>query len=91
MLVSKQFLRSFAELANRYQWDKTDIAEIKEATRADPELRFYWETLAEAHRNGYEQTKQNGHIRLFTWINECDQLRPLFIEEKARLREMGKI
>jgi hypothetical protein len=69
MLVSKQFLMLFAELANRYKWDKNDIEEIKEATRRDPELKIYWETLGKAHRNGYEQKKENGYIRLFKWIN----------------------
>jgi hypothetical protein len=70
MRVSKQFLKDFAYLANRYGWTPADIDEIKSATRTNPGLLRYWTNLAIAHRAGYEQTTANGFIRLHTW---CEQ------------------
>lgn len=67
MKVSKQFMRDFAYLANRYGWTPADIEEIKAATRANPALLQYWQNLAIAHRAGYEQTRENGYIRLHVW------------------------
>jgi hypothetical protein len=68
MQVSKQFLKDFAYLANRYGWTSADIEEVKTVTRMNPEpMRRYWSTLATAHRTGYEQTKENGFIRLQAW------------------------
>jgi len=68
MKVSKQFLRDFAYLANRYGWTVADIEEAKAATRAHPEQSMrYWTNLAIAHQAGYEQTPENGHIRLHAW------------------------
>lgn len=68
MKVSKQFLRDFAYLANLYAWTPADIEEIKEQTRANPEaMRRYWTNLAIAHQAGYEQTPENGYIRLREW------------------------
>lgn len=66
--VSKRFLIDFAELANRYKWDSNDIAEVKQATRENPSLVKYWETLAKAHRDGYDQKKENNYIRLSEWL-----------------------
>lgn len=71
MKVSKAFLKDFAYLANRYGWTPADIEDIKAATRANPEpMRRYWTTLAAAHRAGYEQTPENGFIRLQAWCAE---------------------
>ena len=68
MNVSKQFLRDFSYLANRYGWTPAEIEEIKEQTRANPnEMCRYWTNLAIAHRAGYEQTVENGYIRLREW------------------------
>jgi hypothetical protein len=68
MQVSKSFLRDFAYLANRYGWNAVDIKEMKAAVRARPDDgRRYITTLAAAHRAGYEQTPDNGYIRLHAW------------------------
>lgn len=67
MRVSKQFLRDFAYLANRYGWTPAEIEDVKQATRENPELVRYWRNLAVAHRAGYEQTKENGFVRLREW------------------------
>jgi len=68
MKVSKQFLKDFAYLANLYGWTAEDIEDIKAQTRANPEpITRYWKNLAAAHKAGYEQTKENGYIRLQTW------------------------
>ena len=68
MKVSKQFLRDFAYLANRYGWTAGDIEEIKAQTRAAPvPMVRYWSTLAAAQRGGYEQTLENGYLRLSAW------------------------
>jgi hypothetical protein len=69
MNVSRQFLRDFAYLANHYGWTPADIEDVKADTRASPGLVDYWTVLANAHRAGYEQTPQNGYIRLVDW---CD-------------------
>lgn len=68
MKVSRDFLRDFAYLANLYRWDAADIEDVKAQTRAAPELRRYWTTLAAAHRAGYEQTRENGFERLEAWM-----------------------
>ena len=71
MNVSRAFLKDFAYIANRYGWTATDIEEVKVATRTDPDrMCHYWTTLAAAHRAGYEQTPENGFLRLHTW---CEQ------------------
>lgn len=70
MKVSKGFLRNFAYLANRYGWMPADIEEIKAHTRANPSMVRYWTLLAAAHRAGYEQTAENGYIRLQAWCTE---------------------
>lgn len=68
MKVSKQFLKDFAYLANRYGWNAADIEDVKAQTRSDPELmRAYWTNLAAAHRAGYEQISENGYMRLAAW------------------------
>lgn len=67
MLVSKQFLRDFAYIANYYGWTDADVEEVKKQTRASPELRYYWSELAAAHRAGYRQTKENNYMRLAEW------------------------
>jgi hypothetical protein len=72
MNVSKSFLRQFAYLANRYQWTPAEIEEIKAATRENPSLVRYWRNLAIAHQAGYEQSKENGFIRLADWCRARD-------------------
>jgi hypothetical protein len=68
MQVSKSFLQDFAYLANRYGWTVADIEEMKAAVRTNEDAgRRYVATLAAAHRAGYEQTQQNGYIRLYAW------------------------
>lgn len=67
MKVSKQFLKDFAFLANYYQWTPADIADVKDYTRDNPDMLRYWSTLAAAHRDGYEQTRENNFIRLRNW------------------------
>lgn len=68
MNVSKQFIWDFAYLANLYQWDAVDIEDVKAQTRANPEeMRAYWTSLAAAHRAGYQQTHDNGYMRLGQW------------------------
>ena len=71
MNVSRQFLRDFAYLANRYGWTTADVEEVKAETRelGEPMVR-YWQTLAVAHRAGYEPTPQNGYLRLDAWFAE---------------------
>lgn len=71
MLVSKTFLRDFAYVANRYGWTPADIEEMKAAIRANEETgKRYISALAAAHRAGYEQTPENGFIRLDAWCAE---------------------
>lgn len=65
--VSKAFLRDFAQLANFYEWNAEVIEEMKQAVRDSSEMREYLEALADAHRRGYRQTKENGFIRLHHW------------------------
>jgi hypothetical protein len=68
MQVSKTFLKDFAYIANRYGWTAADIEEMKAAVRTNEDAgRRYVTTLAAAHRAGYEQTKDNGYIRLHAW------------------------
>ena len=70
MNVSRAFLKDFAYIANRYGWNAEDIEAVKVATRADPDrMTHYWTLLASAHRAGYEQTPENGFMRLHDW---CD-------------------
>ena len=68
MKVSRDFLKDFAYIANLYGWNAADIEDAKAQTRASPKLmREYWTGLAAAHRNGYEQTPDNGYMRLAQW------------------------
>jgi hypothetical protein len=71
MQVSKSFLRDFAYLANRYEWTAADIEEMKAAVHSNEDAgRQYITTLAAAHRAGYEQTRDNGYMRLHAWCAE---------------------
>jgi hypothetical protein len=67
MKVSRQFIQDFAYIANFYGWTPADIEDVKAQTRVSAELRGYWTELARAHRAGYRQTENNGHIRLAAW------------------------
>jgi hypothetical protein len=68
MLVSKSFIQDFAYLANRYGWTPADVEEMKAAIRQnEPAGKHYITVLAGAHRDGYVQTPENGHIRLEAW------------------------
>ena len=83
MNVARAFLKDFAYLANRYGWNAKDIEEVKAATRADPEcMTQYWTLLASAHRAGYEQTPENGFIRLHAWCKSNRFPNPLFETEE---------
>ena len=81
MNVSRQFLKDFAYLANRYGWTPETVEEVKADTRANPALIDYWTAIAAAHRDGYEQTPENGHIRLSQWLQE--QGTPNLLKEGA--------
>ena len=68
MKVSRQFLQDFAYVANRYDWNVADIEEVKVDVRAaGAPMVDYISTLAAALRVGYEQTPENGYMRLHTW------------------------
>lgn len=67
MKISKQFITDFAYLANHYQWTPADVEDVKAYTRDNPDMLRYWTALANAHRAGYEQTPENGYIRLHAW------------------------
>ena len=76
MKVSRQFLRDFAYIANRYGWTAADIEEVKADTRAaGAPMVAYWTMLAAAHRAGYEQTAENGYMRLHVWQAQQAELR----------------
>ena len=66
--VSRSFLNDFAFCANYYKWNESDIDEMKAEVRKGKGMREYLETLAEAHRDGYEQTRENRFIRLHVWL-----------------------
>lgn len=83
MNVSKQFIKDFAFLANHYSWTPADIEDVKADTRANPDLVHYWANLANAHRAGYEQTAENGFIRLGAWCAERGYPDP-FVENLRR-------
>jgi hypothetical protein len=69
MKVSKQFLRDFAYIANLYGWTADDVEDAKAQTRSNPgEMVPYWTRLAAAHRAGYQQTRENNHMRLGQWL-----------------------
>lgn len=69
MKVSKQFLRDFAYIANLYSWTADDVEDAKAQTRSNPgEMVPYWTLLAAAHRAGYQQTRENNHMRLGQWL-----------------------
>lgn len=71
MKVSQAFLDDFAYLARRYEWTPADVEGVRAAVRAHPESgKRYITTLAGAHRAGYEQTPENGYIRLDAWLAE---------------------
>jgi hypothetical protein len=84
MKVSKSFLRDFAYLANYYGWTPADIEDIKAQTRADPDLAHYWTNLAAAHRAGYEQTPENGFIRLHLWCSQQGRPNPFTNDFEGR-------
>ncbi len=75
MLVSRQFLKDFAYIANYYGWTDKEVEEVKAETRNSPELRYYWQELARAHRQGYRQTKENNYMRLAEWQQRKDELK----------------
>ena len=68
MKVTRAFMVDFDDLAKRYGWSAADIEEVKTDVRsAGAPMVRYLQTLAAAHRAGYEQTRENGYIRLHTW------------------------
>ena len=84
MNVSKSFLRDFAYLANRYGWSPIDVEDVKADTRANPDLVHYWTALANAHRAGYEQTPENGYIRLRNWCEEQGFGDPFLTDDRRK-------
>lgn len=88
MRVSRAFLQDFAYLANRYGWNAVDVEEMKEAIRMNEEAgRRYITMLAAAHRRGYEQTAENGYLRLQDWLlNQASE--PLY--RAAKKNERGE-
>lgn len=57
-------------LANYYQWNAEDKAEVRKAfTDCEPMVR-YFTILAAAHRAGYVQHAGNGFQRLQAWCLE---------------------
>lgn len=71
MLVSRNFLKAFAYVANFYGWSNEDVEEAKRQTRASPELKAYWEKLAAAHQAGYRQTESNNWQRLESFLKDA--------------------
>ena len=70
ILVSRKFIRDFAELANIYSWEGRELEEVKEQTRNSPELKLFWQRLAAAHRAGYVQNRDNNFERLDCWTQK---------------------
>jgi hypothetical protein len=68
MKVSRAFLDDLALIANKNDWSKQEIEQVKQEIRDEPELRSYYEILAFAYRSGYEQTRENECIRLVEWF-----------------------
>lgn len=81
MNVSRQFLKDFAYVANRYGWTPEVIEEAKAEIRANPKLVRYWTILASAHRQGYEQTQENGYLRLDRWFEQTGRPNPFSSED----------
>jgi glutathione S-transferase len=63
----EQIKTDMRELRERYGWNDADVAEIRAAAKDDPTWWDWWLILAQAHRNGYEQTKSNNFQRLHAW------------------------
>lgn len=79
MLVSKKFLHDFAYIANFYDWSDAIVEDVKRETRESLELRKYWTELADAHRAGYRQNKENNFMRLAEWQQRrAESQQPLY-------------
>ena len=68
-LVSKQFLKDFAQLANFFEWGIAEIEEMKMCVREDKGMKEYLTDLAKAHRDGYTRNIDNNFQRLHEWKN----------------------
>lgn len=91
MKVSQAFLDDFAYLASRYSWTPADAEEMRAAIRANPNVgRRYITTLAAAHRAGYEQTLENGFMRLDAWCVEQGWPDP-FADRARRPSSSGRV
>ncbi len=82
--VSRAFLKDFAYIANFYDWDSATIEEVKNETRGKPELMKFWVDLADAHRKGYRQTKENNYMNLWQWMYEHYGKDPIYIENRQK-------
>ncbi|MDB5853266.1 MAG: hypothetical protein JWR22_1307 [Herminiimonas sp.] len=68
MSVREQMIADMRYLRQRYGWTDEDADEIRAALRScGASLARYFATLAAAHRAGYEQTAENGFVRLHAW------------------------
>lgn len=65
--VSKQFLRDFAQVSNRFDWDLEEIEEFKKIIRVDNEMKIYIQSLAAALRAGYKDPKTRCRQTLNEW------------------------
>lgn len=54
-------------LAEYYQWDQSDKADVRAAFTDCPEMVRYFTVLAAAHRAGYAQDAGNGFQLLRDW------------------------
>lgn len=72
-LVNRDFLRDFAELANRFGWDGRELEEVKEQSRQSQELRDYWQKMAYAYRNGYAPQRANNWERLDCFFQRLEE------------------
>jgi hypothetical protein len=70
-------------LAKHYRWTPADVKDVEVDTQANPDLGRYWIVLANAIRAGYEQTPENGFIRLQAWCAQRGLPDP-FIDDCAR-------
>ena len=65
--VSKQFLRDFACVSNRYDWTTEEIEEFKSIIRVDNEMKMYIQSLAIALRAGYNKPGSRLRQTLNSW------------------------
>ena len=91
--VSKQFLRDFAQVSNRFDWDIGDIEEFKKIIRVDNEMKMYIQSLAAALRAGYKDPKTRCRQTLNAWCTQNGLKSPLIAgfseDDLAELNRMA--